>query len=119
MLRRRAAITGCALAIIALASTAVPVAAQLQRAETLSAHKPPPGLLEALQRDLHLSAEQAQTRLLNEIRLTPIAAQLRRRLGIRFAGSWLLPRRPWWWRRTLNGHGEAGVVLRRWVVCVS
>lgn len=45
--------------------------------------------MEALQRDLHLSAEQAQTRLLNEIRLTPIAGQLRRRLGIRFAGSWL------------------------------
>jgi hypothetical protein len=47
-------------------------------------------MIQALQRDLHLSAEQAQTRLLNEIRLTPIAAQLRRRLNSRFAGSWLL-----------------------------
>ncbi|MFJ2030872.1 S1 family peptidase [Streptosporangium sp. NPDC087985] len=89
MFRRRASITGCALTIIALVLTAVPAAASSPRTGTLSA-KPPPGMLEALQRDLGLSAEHAQARLLNEIRLTPIATQLRRRLGTRFAGSWLL-----------------------------
>jgi hypothetical protein len=45
-------------------------------------------VVEALQRDLHLSSEQARTRLLNEARLTPVEAQLRRRLGARFGGSW-------------------------------
>ncbi|AWS43366.1 S1 family peptidase [Streptosporangium sp. 'caverna'] len=98
MFCKHAVIVGCALAIITFTGAAVPVAAQPQRAATpsalsalsaLSARKPPPGMLKALQRDLHLSAEQAQVRLLNEIHLTPIEAQLRRRLDTRFAGSWL------------------------------
>ncbi|MFI6510988.1 S1 family peptidase [Streptosporangium sp. NPDC050855] len=42
-----------------------------------------------MQRDLGLTAEQARTRLLNEARLSPLAAQLRQRLGARFAGAWL------------------------------
>ncbi|WP_218158972.1 S1 family peptidase, partial [Streptosporangium canum] len=45
-------------------------------------------MLEALQRDLGLTREQAQTRLLNEARLRPVEAKLRRRLGSRFGGSW-------------------------------
>ncbi|MEU9831517.1 S1 family peptidase [Streptosporangium sp. NPDC048047] len=49
---------------------------------------PPPGMLQALQRDLGLSAGQAQARLLNEIRLTPVEARLRVTLGGGFAGSW-------------------------------
>ncbi|MFF0307181.1 alpha-lytic protease prodomain-containing protein [Streptosporangium sp. NPDC004379] len=49
---------------------------------------PPPGMLQALQRDLGLSAEQAQARLLNEIRLAPVEARLRVALGDRFGGSW-------------------------------
>ncbi|MEU4835582.1 hypothetical protein [Streptosporangium sp. NPDC023615] len=50
---------------------------------------PPPGMLEALERDLGLSAAQAQARLLNEARLTPIAEQLGKLLGPRFGGAWL------------------------------
>ena len=56
----------------------------------LAVWKPPPGMLAALQRDLHITVEQAQARLLNEARFTPIEAQLHRRLGDRFAGSWLI-----------------------------
>ncbi|GAA3016432.1 hypothetical protein GCM10017559_45030 [Streptosporangium longisporum] len=46
-------------------------------------------MLEALQRDLSLNAAQAQDRLLNEARLTPIAERLGKVLGPRFAGAWL------------------------------
>ncbi|MFI6510902.1 alpha-lytic protease prodomain-containing protein [Streptosporangium sp. NPDC050855] len=55
----------------------------------LPARKPPMGMLKAIRRDLGLTEDQAQSRLLNESRLTSIAAQLRERLGDRFAGSWL------------------------------
>ncbi|WP_326826166.1 S1 family peptidase [Streptosporangium sp. NBC_01756] len=91
MPRRHTATTGCVLAITALVSTAVPAVAQPLKAAVAAAPaalKPPPGMLEALQRDLHLTKEQAQTRLLNEIRLTPVEAQLRSGLGDEFGGSW-------------------------------
>ncbi|MEU8204957.1 S1 family peptidase [Streptosporangium sp. NPDC049046] len=48
----------------------------------------PPGLIEALQRDLGLTRQQVATRLLNEARLTPVEARLREELGDRFGGSW-------------------------------
>ncbi|WP_440071563.1 trypsin-like serine protease [Streptosporangium sp. OZ121] len=48
----------------------------------------PPGVIEALQRDLGLTRRQAETRLLNEIRLAPVEARLREELGGRFGGSW-------------------------------
>jgi hypothetical protein len=91
MSRRHVITTGCVIAITALALTPVQVAARSRTADTsvaLSAWKPPPGMLEALQRDLRLSKEQAQTRLINEARLAPVEAELRRKLGARFAGSW-------------------------------
>jgi hypothetical protein len=90
--RRHVAITGCVLAVTALALAAAPVAEPqtvgLQAASAV--WKPPPGMLEALKRDLHITGEQAQARLLNEARLTPIEARLRRRLGDRFGGSWFM-----------------------------
>ena len=52
--------------------------------------KPPPGMVQALQRDLLLTRVQAETRLLNEARLTPIEASLRRRIGDHFAGAWFV-----------------------------
>ncbi|GAA3508483.1 hypothetical protein FHR32_002332 [Streptosporangium album] len=91
MPRRYTAVMGCVLAIAALTAAAAPAAAYSLTTDTAAAaaaRKPPPGMLEALQRDLHLTRKQAQTRLLNEIRLTPTAAELRRRLGDRFGGSW-------------------------------
>ncbi|GAA3421440.1 hypothetical protein [Streptosporangium vulgare] len=92
MPRKHAAITGCVLAITALTATAVPAAAHPLTtgvATTAVTLKPPPGMIAALQRDLHLTQEQAQARLLNETRLAPVAAQLRAELGDTFGGSWL------------------------------
>ncbi|MFB9677472.1 S1 family peptidase [Streptosporangium vulgare] len=91
MPRKHAAITGCVLAITALTATAVPAAAHPLTtgvATTAVTLKPPPGMIAALQRDLHLTQEQAQARLLNETRLAPVAAQLRTKLGARFGGAW-------------------------------
>ncbi|SNT64903.1 Trypsin [Streptosporangium subroseum] len=95
MSRRHAVTAGCVLAITALTLTAAPVAAQ-SRTTGLQVvplpRKPPPrfppGVVEALQRDLKITAEQAQARLLNEARLAPIEARLRSRLGAHFGGSW-------------------------------
>ncbi|MGC5011426.1 S1 family peptidase [Streptosporangium sp. DT93] len=101
MFRTRAAVMGWCLAITALApvgasalathpaqvTSAAPGDKALDRSV---AAKPPVGMLVVLQRDLGLTEDQARSRLLNEVRLAPIAAQLRRRLGTRFAGSWLL-----------------------------
>ncbi|GGO79265.1 S1 family peptidase [Nonomuraea cavernae] len=95
MPRRHAVSTGCALAIATLTLSTVPAAAEGRPASiptastTASAFEPPPGMLEALVRDLKISMTQARARLLNETRLTPIATQLSRTLGSRFAGAWL------------------------------
>ncbi|MEU7991165.1 S1 family peptidase [Streptosporangium canum] len=91
MSRRHAITTGCVLAITALALTAAPVVAQPRRAETPEAaavRRAPPGMIEALQRDLGLTGEQAEERLANEIRLAPIEAQAREQIGDRFGGAW-------------------------------
>ncbi|WP_326829199.1 S1 family peptidase [Streptosporangium sp. NBC_01810] len=93
MSRRHVVAMGCVLAVTGLTLTGVPAAAG-PRAKgvpvTVPAWKPPSGMLEALQRDLELTREQAQARLLNEARLTGVAAELRTRLGNRFGGSWLM-----------------------------
>jgi hypothetical protein len=47
-------------------------------------------VLEALQRDLGLTREQALARLRNEARLALVEAELRDRLGDRFGGSWFM-----------------------------
>ncbi|GIH24383.1 serine protease [Acrocarpospora phusangensis] len=54
-----------------------------------TSEKPAPTMLQALQRDLNLTAEQAETRLLNEKRLGKVEGKIRNTLGDRFAGSWL------------------------------
>ncbi|WP_329429754.1 S1 family peptidase [Streptosporangium sp. NBC_01495] len=88
---RRAVTTGCILAVTAITLTATTVAAkpQVQIPQAApSGWKPPPDMLSALQRDLQLTSEQAQIRLLNEARLAPIEARLRSQLGGDFGGSW-------------------------------
>ncbi|MGW0592078.1 S1 family peptidase [Streptosporangium sp. NPDC002607] len=90
MSRRHAITTGCVLVIAALTLAPAPVAAQPRKANTPGSWKPPAGMIEALQRDLHLTKEQAQTRLVNEARLTAVEADLRGKLGERFAGSWFV-----------------------------
>ncbi|MEV6868853.1 S1 family peptidase [Streptosporangium subroseum] len=91
MSRRHAVTAGCVLAITALTLMAVPVAAKPPSAGAEAAPagwKPPPGMIAAFQRDLKLTAEQAQARLINEARLAPVEAKLRSRLGAHFGGSW-------------------------------
>ncbi|WP_406311621.1 S1 family peptidase [Streptosporangium sp. NBC_01639] len=92
MTRRHTVTTGCVLAITALVLTAAPAVARPLPTDTAApaALKPPPGMLEALQRDLHLTREQAQDRLLNETRLADVEAGLHQRLGDRFGGSWFV-----------------------------
>ncbi|MFC0861304.1 carbohydrate-binding protein [Sphaerimonospora cavernae] len=63
--------------------------AQEQAVAQAPAGDPPAGLVQAMQRDLGLNADQARTRLANEDRATRSEARLRGRLGNRFAGSWL------------------------------
>lgn len=75
---------GCIAATIALFAAAVPASAN-------SAPVPMPdaGMVEAVQRDLGLTAEQAIARLDNEEEALPVEAALRKQLGDGFAGSWL------------------------------
>ncbi|MGC5016538.1 S1 family peptidase [Streptosporangium sp. DT93] len=104
MFRTRSGALGGCLAVTVLASMTVPaVAAPAAQAvpavpevkaverdlSALPAGKPPLGMLAAIHRDLGLTEDQAQSHLLNESRLTPVAARLQERLGERFAGSWL------------------------------
>ncbi|WP_329084990.1 MULTISPECIES: S1 family peptidase [unclassified Streptosporangium] len=79
--------------ITVLSLTAHPAVADRRPSDTPAtppgSQPPPPGMIQALRRDLGLSQEQAEARLLNEVRLAPIEARLRGELGNRFAGSWL------------------------------
>ncbi|MGW0803257.1 S1 family peptidase [Nonomuraea sp. NPDC002799] len=68
-----------AIAIGALVMTATPAVA---------AAKPPSGVVDALQRDLGISKEQALSRLANEARGNSAAPGLRKKLGDRYAGVW-------------------------------
>ncbi|WP_043632245.1 S1 family peptidase [Nonomuraea candida] len=68
-----------ATAIGALLVTATPAVATA---------KPPSGVVDALQRDLGISQEQAINRLANEARGNAAAPALSKRLGDRFAGIW-------------------------------
>lgn len=58
-------------------------------AQTLGADRPSPHLLNALQRDLGLDAQQANQRLVNEAEAGARAGRLRLALGERFAGAWV------------------------------
>jgi streptogrisin C len=94
MLHSRATITGTVLAIAALALTATPAVAGPapavpQADQAAAVRKPPPGVVEAMQRDLGLTREQAETRLLNEARATEAAPKIRKKLTDDYAGAWL------------------------------
>ncbi|MCW2877071.1 MAG: streptogrisin [Sphaerisporangium sp.] len=91
MLRRRMVTAGCLLAISALTIMTSPaVAEQAPTGATgTSAVKPPPALVKAMQRDLGITAEQAESRLLNESRLSGVETSARKKLAGAFAGSWL------------------------------
>ncbi|MGW3370352.1 S1 family peptidase, partial [Streptosporangium canum] len=91
MSSRHAVTTGCVLTITALTLTAVPAVATSPAGNASavpSARQSPPGMIEALQRDLGLSRQEAEERLANEARLAPIEAQIREQIGDRFGGAW-------------------------------
>ncbi|WP_448318898.1 S1 family peptidase, partial [Streptomyces sp. CO7] len=58
-------------------------------AETLRVDRAPAGLLQALRRDLGLTAEQAERRLANEAEAGATLGRLRLALGADHAGSWV------------------------------
>ncbi|MGW0812272.1 alpha-lytic protease prodomain-containing protein [Streptomyces viridiviolaceus] len=92
---RRAALT----ALGALILTALPSAASAAPppttgslptpAQTLGVDKAPASLLRAMERDLKLTPEQADARLVNEAEAGTRAGRLRNTLGERFAGAWV------------------------------
>ncbi|GAA3829895.1 alpha-lytic protease prodomain-containing protein [Sphaerisporangium flaviroseum] len=90
MLRRRTVTTGCALAISVITLMAAPASAdRVSAAATGSATQPAPTMLDAMSRDLGITREQAESRLLNEARFMGVETSARERLGDSFAGSWL------------------------------
>ncbi|MGC9665291.1 ricin-type beta-trefoil lectin domain protein [Planosporangium sp. 12N6] len=88
-----AAATGVAL--VAGAFLGAPVASAAPTAPALGAGTEvadaPPTLLSAMQRDLHLDAAQARTRLSVERAARTAEVALRARLGTGYAGAWLTP----------------------------
>ncbi|MFF7446707.1 MULTISPECIES: alpha-lytic protease prodomain-containing protein [unclassified Streptomyces] len=58
-------------------------------AQTLGADRPAPQVLRALQRDLHLTPEEATERLANEAEAGTRAGILHNALGTHFAGAWV------------------------------
>ncbi|GII82814.1 serine protease [Sphaerisporangium siamense] len=90
MLRRRTVTAGCALAISTLTILATPALADRDPLAAGSApSQPAPTMVDAMSRDLGITKEQAESRLLNEARLTGTEAKVRESLGGGFAGSWL------------------------------
>ncbi|GII61481.1 serine protease [Sphaerisporangium krabiense] len=90
MLRRRTVTAGCALAISTLTILATPALADRDPLAAGSApSQPAPTMVDAMSRDLGITKEQAESRLLNEARLTGAEAKVRESLGAGFAGSWL------------------------------
>ncbi|MEU4832941.1 S1 family peptidase [Streptosporangium sp. NPDC023615] len=85
MLRRGTFLAGATTVALYLAATVAPAFA----APSVSAPKPPDAMLEALQRDLGLTAEQAVQRLANEQRAAASESALTQQLGASYAGAWL------------------------------
>ncbi|MGC5012255.1 S1 family peptidase [Streptosporangium sp. DT93] len=85
MLRRGTFLAGATTVALYLAATVAPAFA----APAVSAPKPPDAMVEALQRDLGLTAEQAVQRLANEQRAAASEAALTKQLGASYAGAWL------------------------------
>ncbi|MDH2427897.1 S1 family peptidase [Sphaerisporangium sp. TRM90804] len=88
MLRRRTVTAGCALAISVLTLTAAPAIADRETAAAPGG-SPAPTMLDAMSRDLGISKEQAESRLLNESRAAGTEAKFRDKLGASYAGAWL------------------------------
>ncbi|MFF5205584.1 S1 family peptidase [Streptosporangium sp. NPDC000396] len=85
MFSRGPLMAGAATVALYLAAAVSPAVA-----ETASlSPTPPPSVVDALQRDLGLTAEQAVTRLATEARAVTTESNLSRTLGGKYAGAWL------------------------------
>ncbi|WP_214408581.1 S1 family peptidase [Sphaerisporangium fuscum] len=91
MLRRRTVTAGCALAISALTLVAAPAMADPAPAAATGTAiaQPAPAMIDAMSRDLGITKEQAESRLLNEARFQGLEATNSAKLGDSYAGSWL------------------------------
>ncbi|HEX5565935.1 MAG TPA: S1 family peptidase [Streptomyces sp.] len=98
MRRRRGLIVGSAMAVSALALTALPSVAGAvtpSPADTLTAEarqaaeEMPAGALKAMQRDFGISAAEAKQRVANEYRAGQIAPAIAKDLAGSYAGSWV------------------------------
>ena len=90
---RHAVTAGCAVAISAITLLANPASAApnpgAAESDKSSFSLANPGMLEAMQRDLGLTQNQAQTRLANEARAMTAVEKLQASLGDAYAGSWV------------------------------
>lgn len=91
---RHAVTAGCAVAISAITLLANPASAApnpgaAESTDSSSFSLLNPGMLEAMQRDLGLTQNQAQTRLANEARAMTTVEKLQASLGDAYAGSWV------------------------------
>ncbi|MCP9943572.1 alpha-lytic protease prodomain-containing protein [Streptomyces somaliensis] len=73
----------------AAAAPVPPAAAPPSAAVSMGADQPSPGVLAAMQRDLGLTAAQAQRRLVNEAEAGAAAGRLGDALGADYAGAWV------------------------------
>ncbi|MFC4534565.1 S1 family peptidase [Sphaerisporangium dianthi] len=89
MLRRRTVTAGCALAVSVLTLMAAPAVADRASAAAPAAPPPAPAMIDAMSRDLGISTEQAESRLLNEARFMGVESSATSKLGGSYAGSWL------------------------------
>ncbi|MFF8382680.1 carbohydrate-binding protein [Streptomyces kanasensis] len=93
----RAACTAALTAVGALVLTGLPGVAAAEpapptapsAAASMGADKPSPDVVAAMQRDLGLTAAQAQRRLVNEAEAGALAGRLGGALGTRYAGAWV------------------------------
>ncbi|TYB59171.1 S1 family peptidase [Nonomuraea sp. PA05] len=97
MLPKKTLTAGIALAAVAMITVpAVAYAArqddslfEAARASASIAADPPPGLVDALARDLGVTAEQAEQRLANEAAAAGVEPAIRAMLGPAYAGTWV------------------------------
>ncbi|MGW5260966.1 S1 family peptidase [Microbispora sp. NPDC004025] len=89
MLHRRTVLAGCALAVTALATVATPAMAEPNNSPASSAVKPPPAMVDAMQRDLGLTPAQIDARLANEAKAMATDTKVRATIGDAYAGSWV------------------------------
>ena len=89
MLHRRTVLAGCALAVTALTMVATPAMAEPNDSPASSAVKPPPAMMDAMQRDLGLTPAQVDARLANEAKAMSTDAKVRVAIGDAYAGSWV------------------------------